>query len=193
MLRVLHDPPLATPFTIVLKRWRRQLTATAEDLRFKVSLAIRGIPAHAWNAATARQLLSPACLLVQPLAAPLSSTDLRQFAAEASCVHPDLIPCERLMFIPEPDVPREYGPPLFLQPEEVIHQSQLALWYRIFIDIIEVEDWCTLSESSAGSDSDSGTNGIPGSRITDFSHQWPKHIHLTAPEVDSSPGQTVSG
>jgi hypothetical protein len=49
-----------------------------------------------------------------------------------------------------------------------------------------------LSESSAGSDSDSGTNGILGSRISGFLHQWPKRIHLTAPEVDSSPGQTVS-
>jgi hypothetical protein len=70
--------------------------------------------------------------------------------AEAWCVHPDLIPCERLMFIPEPDAPHEYGLSLFLWPEEVIHQSQSALWYRIFIDVIKVKDWRMTLESSAG-------------------------------------------
>ncbi len=69
MLRVLHDPPLAPPFTLVLKRCRRQLLATAEDVRFKVHLAIRGIPVHAWNLPTVWQLLSPACSLVRQPAA----------------------------------------------------------------------------------------------------------------------------
>jgi hypothetical protein len=96
MLRVLHDPPPVSSFSLILKRWRRQLMATTERLRFKVQPSIRGIPAHARNLTMARQLLSPACSGVRPSAASLSKADLRSFTAEAWCVHPGLIPYECL-------------------------------------------------------------------------------------------------
>jgi hypothetical protein len=87
-----------------------------------------------------RQILSSACSHIRPSVAPSPSVDLWQFAVEAWCVHLDLIPCEWLLYIPEQDVVVDRGPPLFLRPEEVIHSCQLALWYRVFIDVIEVED-----------------------------------------------------
>jgi hypothetical protein len=46
----------------------------------------------------------------------LSKADLRIFTAEAWSVHQDLIPCERLMFIPEPEEDHSSSP-LFLKPE----------------------------------------------------------------------------
>jgi hypothetical protein len=113
-------PPSIASFSLILKRWRRQLTATAENLRFKVQLSTSGIPAQAWNLSMVRQLLSPACSSVCPSAASSSKADLRSFTAEAWCVHLDLIPCERLLLIPEPEEDHS-GPPLFLKPEEIIH------------------------------------------------------------------------
>jgi hypothetical protein len=45
------------------------------------------------------------------------------------------------MYISKPNAIHEHAPPpLFLNPEEVIYHCQVALWYKIFIDIIEVED-----------------------------------------------------
>jgi hypothetical protein len=74
------------------------------------------------------------------------------------------------MFIPETEVAHVSDPPQFHNPEEVIHPSKLALWYRIFIDVIGVEDWHEPSESSAGSNSDSGADDVLGSRVSGFSH-----------------------
>jgi hypothetical protein len=94
MLRVLHDPPAAAPFSLVLKHWWHQLTANVENLRFKVQLEICGIPAHAWNLSMAQQLLSSSCSHVHPSTASSSKADFQLFMVEALCVHPDLIPCE---------------------------------------------------------------------------------------------------
>jgi hypothetical protein len=129
-----------------------------------------------------RQLLSLAYFHVRLYESALARADLHVLTAEAWCVHPDLIPCERLMFIPEPDEVHIRGPPLFLETEEVIHSSRLALWYRVFIDVIKVEDWRPPLESFTSSDSDSGTHRILGSRVSGFSHPWPKRIRLSAPE-----------
>jgi hypothetical protein len=58
---------------------------------------------------------------------------------------------------------------------------------------VEVEDWRAPSESSTGSDSDSGTAGIPGSRVSGFSHPWPKRVRLVAPaDEGASQGQPQS-
>jgi hypothetical protein len=182
MLWILHDPPPVATFSLILKHLRRQLTASVESMCFKIQLTIHGISAHAWNHSTGRQLLPPACSHVCPFESALARVDLRVFTAEAWCVHPDLIPCERLMFILESDEVHIRGPPLFLEPKEVIHLSQPALWYRVFIDIVEVEDWQPPSESSTGLDSDSSADGILGSRVSGFSHPWPKRIRLPASE-----------
>jgi hypothetical protein len=74
----------------------------------------------------------------------------------------------------------------------LLYQRQPSLWYRIFIDIIEVEDCHALSESSAGSNSNSSVDSMSGLRIIGFSHPWPKRIRLAAPVTNSTPDQTVS-
>jgi hypothetical protein len=105
MVRVLHDrPPVGTPLTIIFKRWRRQALASAENLYYRVTVAVRGLPAHTWHLSTVRQLLSPACSNLQPTPATLSKEDLRRFTVVAWCIHPDLIPREKVMYVPEPEV-----------------------------------------------------------------------------------------
>jgi hypothetical protein len=104
-------------------------------------------------------------------------------------IHPDLILCKRIMYIPEPNAIHVCDPPLFLNPKEVIYHCQPALRYRIFIDVLEVEDWHEPSESSACFDSVSGADRVLGSRASGFLHPWPKRIHLAAPEDDATQDQ----
>jgi hypothetical protein len=54
-------------------------------------------------------------------------------------IHSDLILCKQIMYIPKPNAIHVCDP-LFLNPEEVVYHCQPALWYKIFIDVLEVED-----------------------------------------------------
>jgi hypothetical protein len=122
MLRVLHDcPPAGAPFTLIFKRWRRQLMASAEKLFYRVTLRIRGIPAHVWSISTARKLLSPACSNVRPTRATQSKVDLSRMTVVAWCIHPDLISVEKILFVLEPDEDTSRD------PEEVIFHNQPTL------------------------------------------------------------------
>ena len=52
--RILDAPPLArTDMILRFRRWSRLSTAEGDTMRFRVLLEIRGIPSHAWSAATA--------------------------------------------------------------------------------------------------------------------------------------------
>jgi hypothetical protein len=45
----------------------------------------------------------------------LAKVDMRRFVVSAWCIHPDLIPCEKIIFIPEPELMHVYGPPELMQ------------------------------------------------------------------------------
>jgi hypothetical protein len=47
MFRVLHHPPPNPLFALILKRWRHQLMASVDNLLFRVTIALRGLPLHA--------------------------------------------------------------------------------------------------------------------------------------------------
>jgi hypothetical protein len=108
--RVLHSqlPPEA-PCQLVWKRWRRQATAWFEPLRFRVLVELKGIPSHARNVNTVQAILGTAC--ADPVEAPFSliGNDRRAYYVAAWCYHPDLIPVERMSFIPDPPQPFEPG------------------------------------------------------------------------------------
>jgi hypothetical protein len=56
------------------------------------------------------------------------------------CIHSDLIPREKVIYIPEPENVHVRGPPMFLDPEEIIYYDQPTLRYRVQINILEVVD-----------------------------------------------------
>jgi hypothetical protein len=152
MLRVLHDPPPRdASFVLVFKRSTRQLHATAMNLFYHVTIQLRGIPAHAHQLSTARQILSPACSklqLVNPTVGYVHSLTIH-----AWCVHPDLIPRAKIIHIPEPEEVFIHGPLLFLDPEETIFHNHPTLHYMVVINILEAEDWQGTYDSSS-SDND---------------------------------------
>jgi len=55
-------------------------------------------------------------------------------------VHPDLVPDEMVLAIPELEPVHDGGPPLFLRPWEVIHDEVPALRYWIQIRLVEFQD-----------------------------------------------------
>jgi hypothetical protein len=57
------------------------------------------------------------------------------------CIHPDVIPQEKVVFIPDPEVVVEREPPLFIDLEEVIYHSHPTLRHQVLIEVIEVVDW----------------------------------------------------
>jgi hypothetical protein len=104
MLQVLHDPPSPrASFRLIFKWCRRQALASAEKLFYRVIVMVRGLTTHASHLLAARKLLSPACGNPQPTPTTAVGNDLRRFIVVIWCVHLNLIPQEKIVFIPEPD------------------------------------------------------------------------------------------
>ncbi|CAD6234888.1 unnamed protein product [Miscanthus lutarioriparius] len=149
-------PPERAPFTLQWRRWSRLIMGLAGAFRFRVLVAMKGIPSHARSKETAQAILGSSCTNVEfanpeALADPDDESEL--FVA-AWCAHPDLIPDEMIMAVPEPEE-HDGGPPLFLRPHEIIHDEI-------------IQDWHTPPPSSddgmdfGGDDSDSGDSNFNG-------------------------------
>ncbi|KAF8760528.1 hypothetical protein HU200_010080 [Digitaria exilis] len=106
------------------------------------------------------------------------------------CVHPDFIPGQKLVLIPEPDEPHDPGV-LFLRPHEIIHSKQDGLWYRVQVRVREVQDW-TLSDSSEGDTPPDNHNSSDDEDYPGFhqrrlrSHPWPKRTRFGDGEAGGS-------
>lgn len=125
--------PIGTPFFLIWKRWRRQSMASAEGLRYKVLLGLKGMPAHIWGVRSAERMLGSSCakLVEGPVTA--AREDLREFVVVAWCVHPDFIPHEKLIAVPEPELPFFLESPLCLREHKVIHSELKVLRYLVRI------------------------------------------------------------
>jgi hypothetical protein len=62
MLRVLHDALVGrAAFSLVFKRWMRQRHASAEELRYCITVRLHRLPAHVCNISAASGILGPGC------------------------------------------------------------------------------------------------------------------------------------
>jgi hypothetical protein len=119
----------------------------------------------------------------------VTANNLSSLMIKCWCIHPDLIPWEKIIFMPEPVHVR--GPPLFLDPAEIVYHSRPTLRYRILIDILEVEDWHYGLDSSSDDDHDDGGDG---SFHRCFIRPWPKLVRFHQPEDAGGDGDgTVGG
>ncbi|CAL4948394.1 unnamed protein product [Urochloa decumbens] len=169
--RVLHaEPPPNAAFCLTYRRWRREAMASFEPLLFKVLLDMKGIPGHLWESEVAQRIVGSSCLIIQTVPDVASRRNMRTFTVAAWAVHPDLIPQEVVIVVPEKEEPFSPGN-LFLRPEELIHASKGSLRYRVSVEIREVQDWRERSSSPSedgrgyggGSDDDSdGDDDVPG-------------------------------
>lgn len=85
------------------------------------------------------------------------------------CSHPDLVPDEVIVAIPEKEEEHDGGSPLYLRPWEIIHDEVPALRYLVRLRLVEFQDWHTPPPSSdndyggrCDSDSDGGDSNYNG-------------------------------
>lgn len=106
---------------------------------YRVLVGLKGLPSHARSEAVAQAILGSAGAKVE-FANPDALSDPddeRQLFVASWCAHPDLVPDEVIMAIPEPEEEHDGGPPLFLRPHEIIHTEVPALCYLVRIRLIE--------------------------------------------------------
>jgi len=101
-----------------------------------------GIPSHARSASVTQTALGPSCTQVEIALPEAVDDDDRELFVACWCVHPRLIPDEKITGIPEPQVHVHEGP-LYLRAEEVIHAELPALTYLVRLRIVEFQDWTT--------------------------------------------------
>lgn len=191
--RILHShlPPRST-FSVDLEKMVPPATASLTSLRFRVLVELRGIPTHARSVDTAQVILASACSDLMEAPVHLAGNNMAALFVACWCLHLDIIPKEKLIFIPEPPAPCvECG--LFLKPHELNHSKHDGLWYNISINIIEVQDWTVYSDSS-----DDGTppNNYDNSKDEDYlgfrqrsrKHPWPRKTRFTDAADGSSGG-----
>jgi len=131
---VLGTPPLSVgAFTLRWRPWSCLFMASAGAFIFCVLVGMKGIPCHARSLEVVQLILGSACAEVQLAGEGHVSDpdDDREIFAAAWCVHPDLIPDEKILAIPERAEEHDCGPPLFLRPEELIHAEVPALRYLV--------------------------------------------------------------
>jgi hypothetical protein len=132
------------------------LSASVENLRYQVIVDLHVIPAHAWFLSIAERILALACSNLKAPPQTIAKVDMCRFVVSVWCIHQDLIPCEKIIFIPESEVAHVYGPPMFLKLEEVIDTHQLMMRHHALIRTLKIEDWHIGSNSSSDGESDGG-------------------------------------
>lgn len=165
---VLGTPVLGGPFTLIWSRWSRHCTASPGSFRYKVVVGMKGVPAHVRCVESAQIILGNSCAKIEAEALD-DLDDEREFFVAEWCIHPKLIPNEKVIAVPEPEVHDPCGV-LCLRPEEVIHAHLPALRYPVQLRIVEVQDWHTpptSSDDEAGwgrrdEDDDSGDSNYNG-------------------------------
>ncbi|CAL4993538.1 unnamed protein product [Urochloa decumbens] len=177
--RVLHSHPnQEATFQVKWKRWRRQHSASLASLRYKVLIQLKNIPTHARNISTAQTVLGSACSGLTEAPPEVAGDHRRCFYVAAWCIHPDLVPVEKLVFIPEP--PEQFeGGNLFLKSHEIIHSKHDGLWYRVFAKVIQIQDWADESSSESSED-----DNYPGFRQRHRHQPWPK-VHSPGGEDEA--------
>jgi len=101
-----------------------------------------GIPSHARSASVTQTVLGSSCAQVEIALPEAIDEDDRELFVACWCVHPRLIPDEKIIGIPEPQVHVHEGP-LYLRAEEVIHAELPALTYLVHLRIVKFQDWTT--------------------------------------------------
>jgi hypothetical protein len=82
------------------------------------------------------------------------SEDSREYLVAAWCMHPDFVPQEVIVAVPEPEVQFVVEPPLYLREHEIIHFELRALRYLVRIRVVEVQDWHSTVVGASPDDSD---------------------------------------
>ena len=132
------------------RRWSRLILGSAGAFRYRCLVGMKGLPSHARSTEVVQCILCSAearAEIANPKAMADPDDECELFVA-SWCAHPDLVPDEIIMAVPEPEEDHDGGSPLYLRPHETIHDEVPALRYLIRLRFIEYQDWYTPPPSS---------------------------------------------
>lgn len=131
-----RDRVLAAPLMgplLPLWPWRRTSMANGGSFRSWVLIGMRRVPLHARSATTAQAILGRACARIEVVRlANVPVDDDWEFFITAWCLDPHLIPDEKIMFIPEPQIHN---------PVQASSVELPGLWYLVRLRVVAFEDW----------------------------------------------------
>ncbi|CAL5062190.1 unnamed protein product [Urochloa decumbens] len=159
--------PLASTSLSILP-WTRVRRASSRVLYFKVGLEIDGIPEHAWDIDTARQLLDRHAWVERLDHATASKEDMTTFKLTAWTEHPNRIPTNMTLSVAEPEREILYSDDemgrIFSNLVPYLRQK-IVLDYPVSIHLRSIADYRprtpSTSSSSPSEDGDSGPDGNP--------------------------------
>ncbi|CAO2146343.1 unnamed protein product [Urochloa humidicola] len=169
--RVLNCNPVPLASTYVSMRpWTRMIRANLKVLYYKVGLELDGIPEHAWDLDTARQLLARYAWVERLDQATASKTDMSIFKLTAWTRNPHGIPPALVLSITEPEPQIAYSDAVmqrgFGNLEPYLREKRV-LDYPINVHLRSIADFRPRSPStepsSPSDDGDSGPDGNPDS------------------------------
>jgi len=101
--RVLASHNWSSPVPLRWRPWTRLAGGVGGAFTHRVVVALRHVPAHARDVATAQAILGRCCAEVQlSNLRDRTTEDDREFFVQAWCWHPSFIEPEKIVFIPEP-------------------------------------------------------------------------------------------
>ncbi|CAN6202321.1 unnamed protein product [Urochloa humidicola] len=150
---------------LYFRPWTRLVRATADQLRFRVSLEIEGIPAHAWSWHTARKILASSCWIEHLEPSSEDRSDMSKMTLTAWTNDPRRIPREKTVIIAEHEAPVVHSDPdvqrIFANVRPYLRQKGV-LKYEAIIHLRGIADFTPRSPSPSPGASPPLSDGDPG-------------------------------
>jgi hypothetical protein len=127
--RILDAPLPSSSVRLVFRRWRKESRAEWSPMDYRVRLGIQGVPAHLWLRSTTQEILGSSCALLTMAPETESKASLKKFFITVACLHPYLIPNEKVMWAPIPFDARHPQPGFLLTVYFGAPSMFITLWF----------------------------------------------------------------
>jgi hypothetical protein len=184
---VLREEVLASPFfRLLLRPWSRRTHAASGGPCVHTELEIEGVPAHAWNLATAVAVLAPAAWVERLHPLTRSRADMGIFRLSAWCLDPATIPREVDLHIVEPDEPPSAAD-MAAPSQAVVPPHINTLAYPLLVHVTRTADFHRSAPCGDPRGRDDGDGGQTAG--------WPvrRHYPYTPGAPDVLPGTGSGG
>ncbi|KAM0822442.1 hypothetical protein ACQ4PT_071482 [Festuca glaucescens] len=134
------DPFDGRDFSLRFGVWNRQLQATRRTMRYRVHLEVVGVPAVAWNLATARMILGSSAWVERLGTEMANMEDMGSFRITAWTDDPASIPKTKEIWVAEPLLFGDEDDDLLLPVEALIPEEVALLGHEATVHLMRVED-----------------------------------------------------
>ncbi|KAM0905606.1 hypothetical protein ACQ4PT_017280 [Festuca glaucescens] len=184
------DPFDGRDFSLRFGVWNRQLQATGRTMRYRVHLEVVGVPAVAWNLATARMILGSSAWVERLSTETASREDMGSFRITAWTDDPASIPKTKEIWVAEPLLFGEEDDDLLLPVEALIPEEVALLRHEAIVHLVHVEDPIGVAGGPSPNDDRGDNRGDGGGgygRPRDASGARSPHRGPPGPDRDARP------